>query len=431
MSKTLCPLPWNHLGIQQNGDLRQCCQMIYPPFGKFLDDEVAMKFDPATVDAARNHASLQQLRREMMAGQRPTACDLCWKEEAIGITSKRQSMLEQYDMASLVAMTDPEGVITSVPLAYLDLRLGNLCNLKCRSCGPADSSLWVQDHVEMQSGRTTMLYYGSQTYDLVKTPRGWEIDSADFDWHNDPAFHAWLDTKITDGLGRLYFTGGEPTVNRNHMRILTRIVELGRAGDTILEYNSNMVAIPPKLIELWRHFKQVLLGISIDAIGSLAAYVRHPSKWEAVERNCDAIGYGQVPNLTAGITPTISVFNVRHFITLSKWLIEKRYFSVRKYPSWHLLHEPSYLSIQILPDAMKATITEEYDQFYRLIETHFGAGEANAVRKEYDHIIRFMHDKSTVADLKRLRSITAKLDQIRGENLRDHLPWLADIVEAG
>ena len=405
--------------------------MIDPPFGKFLDDGVAMKFDPATVDTARNHQSLRQLRQEMMAGQRPTACDLCWKEEAIGITSKRLSMLEQYDMAALLAMTDPDGVIDRDPLAYLDLRLGNLCNLKCRSCGPSDSSLWVDDHAEIMqqsNAPTTMSYYGSQTYDLVKTQRGWEIDSTDFDWHNDPAFHAWLDTKITNGLGRLYFTGGEPTVNRNHMRILTRIIELGRAGEMILEYNSNMVAIPPKLIELWRHFKQVSLGISIDAIGPLAAYVRHPSRWEAVERNCDAIGYGQVPNLSACLTPTISVLNVRHFIALTTWLIDKSYFSVKKYPSWHLLHSPSYYSIQILPDAMKATITEEYEQFYRLIETRFGAGEANAVRHEYEHIIRFMHDKSTVKHLERLRIITAKLDQIRGETLRDHLPWLAAIL---
>lgn len=71
-SKTLCPIPWNHLGIQQNGDIRQCCQMIENPYGKIIDDGVAAKFDPATVEALR---SFKSLRRSMMVGAKSAACE--------------------------------------------------------------------------------------------------------------------------------------------------------------------------------------------------------------------------------------------------------------------------------------------------------------------------------------------------------------------
>jgi hypothetical protein len=62
----LCPIPWNHIGIQQNGDLRQCCQMTKSPFGKFVSNGVASRFSEENVNLARNHESIKQLRREMM-----------------------------------------------------------------------------------------------------------------------------------------------------------------------------------------------------------------------------------------------------------------------------------------------------------------------------------------------------------------------------
>lgn len=412
--------------IQQNGDLRQCCQMIEQPFGKFLDDGRAIKFDSTTVDAIRNHDTAKTLRRAMMAGEQPSACKLCWDEEAVGVHSKRLSMLQKYPMAPLLAHTAPDGTIDDIPLEYIDLRLGNLCNLKCRSCGPKDSSLWVDDFGELEQHR--LHSYGGPEYQIVPAAKGWRIDSDDFDWHNDPTFYQWLDTKLQDGLRRFYFTGGEPTVNKNHMRILRRIVELGKAPDVILEYNSNMVAIPPNLLSLWGNFKSVGIGISVDAIGSLAHYVRHPSIWPQIERNCDAIGYGQLANLRGGLATTVSVLNVRHFIKLSEWLVGKVYKTISKYPSWHLLHTPDYLSIQILPDTVKAMISEEYEAFYHWIEMNFGVVEAAMVRRNYASILKFMHQQSATHLLPKFKAVTERLDAIRHESLADHLPWLAALL---
>ena len=40
--------------------------------------------------------------------------------------------------------------------------------------------------------------------------KGWEIDSDDFEWHNSPKFHSWMDAIICNNkLNRIYFTGGE------------------------------------------------------------------------------------------------------------------------------------------------------------------------------------------------------------------------------
>jgi MoaA/NifB/PqqE/SkfB family radical SAM enzyme len=433
-NNTLCPIPWNHIGIQQNGDLRQCCQMIANPNGKFFnDDGTAIKFDIETIDAVQNHHSIKKIRKEMMAGEKPDACNLCWSEEENGIDSKRKSMLQTYPMEKMLEATSSDGTINidQHRLEYLDLRLGNLCNLKCRSCSPTDSSLWVEDYAELTqiNGKAKLNYYNSKHYDIIKTNKGWQIDSNDFNWHENPRFHSWLDTKIQNGLDRIYFTGGEPTVNKQHFKILDRIIEMSAANNITLEYNTNMVAIPPSLLEKWKKFKAISIGASVDATGKLASYIRHPGRWSDVEKNCDMIGYSQIPHLHGGIATTVSILNIRHFLDLTKWLINKRYTNFNIFPSWHLLHGPDYLNIQTLPVSIKEEIANEYESFYIWIASNHSDQMSQDIKKYYSGIISFMFKTDLSHKLPKLAVVLRKLDELRGESLEEQLPWLNDIIK--
>ncbi len=404
------------------------------PYGKVIVDGKAAHFDAPLMDSARNAEGLKQIRRDMMEGKQPPACNLCWKEEALGIFTKRQTMLRIYNMARLLSHTEADGTIDTdnLPLHYLDLRLGNLCNLKCRSCGATDSSLWIADHAKLyprKDGTAPLLFYGSKVYNILPDGNDYRIDSNDFEWYNNPDFHTWMDERIMHGLNRIYFTGGEPSINKHHMAVLDRIIELEKASDFVLEYNSNMIAIPPRLLKQWSQFKEVHIGASIDAMGPLAHYVRHPTNWNFIERTLDQIGYGQIPSIIAGFSTTISILNIRQFVEMSRWLITKFYTSIRKYPSWHLLHEPPYYSIQCLPFDMKVIVEGEFEEFFQWVEKNFGKAEAIGVRNNYAGIIRFMKQKSTTHRLKELKEITLKLDKIRNEKMADHLPWLAEILE--
>jgi len=431
-NNTICPIPWIHLGIQQNGDLRQCCQMISSPHGKFFDQAgKAIKFDKENIDTIQNHPSLKKIRKEMIEGQKPAACNLCWTEESDGITSKRQHMLQIYPISEHLSNTSADGTVTEHNLKYIDLRLGNLCNLKCRSCGPSDSSLWVDDYATLNQvdNRASLNYYNSHRYDLIKTHKGWQIDSNDFNWHENPNFHTWLETKITNGLDRIYFTGGEPTINKQHLKILNRIIELSSASNITLEYNTNMVAIPPSLLDLWKHFKSINIGASIDATGTLAKYIRYPGRWQDVEKNCDMIGYSQIHQLRGGIATTVSILNIRHFLELTKWVINKNYNNFDRFPSWHVLHGPEYLNIQALPLHVKHEISIEYQDFYAWITKNYGQTMGQNLEKYYSGIISFMFEKDLSHKLVELAFATKNLDKLRNESLAIQLPWLHDILK--
>ena len=48
-----------------------------------------------------------------------------------------------------MSKTDPDGTIREdqINCSFYDVRFGNLCNLKCRMCGPTDSDQWYDDYV--------------------------------------------------------------------------------------------------------------------------------------------------------------------------------------------------------------------------------------------------------------------------------------------
>ncbi len=208
------------------------------------------------------------------------------------------------------------------------------------------------------------------------------------------------------------------------MRILSRIIELQKSSDISLEYNSNMVAIPPQLLNQWKQFKMVNIGASIDAIGPLATYVRHPSKWEAVEKNCDSIGYRQLPNVNIGLAATISILNIRHLPDLTKWLLSKKYTSFKRYPTWHLLHGPEYLNIQALPDDTKKLIEQEFEDFYQWVSDNISPVDGQTVRNDYS-----MNQTSRINELAKLKVSLKTVDAIRKESIETIIPWLHELLK--
>jgi sulfatase maturation enzyme AslB (radical SAM superfamily) len=427
-NSTICPIPWTHVSIQQNGDLRACCQCIYTPFGQLTDNGKTLNIATADLNEARNHPVLKDLRKSMLQGEKHPVCNLCWKEEEHGLFSKRSNMVRKYDISNYQELTQADGTIdtTQFPLRYIDIRFGNLCNLKCRYCGPADSSLWAEDYALMAKGDDIRLpFYQSNEYKIKEINNVWKIDSTDFEWYELDNFWDQI-KKLIPYIDRYYFTGGEPTVNKAHFKLLELIHESGQAPHVVLEYNSNIVAIPDKLFKLWIPFKGVEIGCSIDATGELANYLRYPSEWEVLKENLVRIDRAG-PNITAGVATTISVYNIRNFLELTDWLIAQPFSRVRIIPTYHVLEGPSHMSIQVLPASVKQQIVQEYEDFYKKLSI-IDENKARIIRDAFAGIINYMlaEDKSNL--LINLKHATKALDNVRNQKLENYLPWLSEIL---
>lgn len=418
MENKLCPLPWNQLMIQQNGDFRLCCQCVHPPFGK-----PGLRIQEHSINEARNSELHQRVRSQMLAGEEPIECKLCWDEESHGLNSKRLHMIKHYPIDKIKQTTSGYIDVNEFPLAYLDLRFGNLCNMKCRSCGPADSSLWYED-VEAVNPPDYVAFdfYLSKQYQLKKINNTWTLKDDDFAWYESESFWTMMQS-VVPHVDRLYLTGGEPLINKAQWRLLDLCIELGVSNNIVLEYNSNMTRVPDTAFDIWKQFKEVHIGCSIDAIGDLAYYIRYPGKWNDIQANIIKLGNADCRNLIAKFAPTISVFNILGFLDLVDWLHDHYMPRIRPTPSFHILEGPGFQNIQTLPKETKDWIVAQYNEWYT------GAPWRMRHKAQFDTILSYMQAQDRSHLLADLKEHTAKLDNHRNQQLVDYVPWLAKVLE--
>jgi hypothetical protein len=380
-----------------------------------------MRVQDHSIEQARNSELHQRVRSQMLAGEESPECQLCWDEERAGLPSKRLHMLKHYPID--IIQNTQSGLINTeeFPLEYIDLRFGNLCNMKCRSCGPSDSSLWYDDIVAI-SGKDTFEFYSSTTYQLKQINNTWTLKNDDFLWYQDEKFWDMI-KHVVPNVNRLYLTGGEPLINKAQWRLLDLCIELGVSKHIVLEYNSNMTLIPDNAFTVWSQFKEIHIGCSIDAVGDLAYYMRYPVQWDDVRDNVFKLGNATCSNLLAKFSPTISVFNILELLTMADWLRENRMPNIRPVPSFHILEGPYYQNIQILPKETKAWICAEYEKWYA------SAPGRMRYKAQFDSVLTYMNAQDRSHLLVDLRDHTVKLDKIRNQNIADYVPWLAKILE--
>ena len=139
MSKTFCILPWMHLATNASGNLRVCCNST--PGKNFItkEDGTPYKLNKDDLKEAWDSEVYQTIRKQMLDGERPEMCQRCFREEDAGVRSARQAWNHKWQEDKEYTLDAPFDV------KYVDLRLGNLCNLKCRMCNPYASNQWVKE----------------------------------------------------------------------------------------------------------------------------------------------------------------------------------------------------------------------------------------------------------------------------------------------
>jgi len=330
-SSTFCPLPWIHLATRPNGDVRVCCTANasgagpddVKDAGLVKRDGRVMNLRDNTIEEVWNSDYMKSIRLKMLDGGIPSSCTKCFEEESNGIISKRvwETIVwkDRIDIQSVVDKTSTDGSLP-VDIPYFDLRLGNLCQLKCVMCSPHDSSSWIKDWKQQ--------YPKYKTFEL-KQDQDWDR-SFDYTWYQKGSF---LDTMKSQAhnIKELYFAGGEPLLIPEHYKILEFMVDSGNAKNCILRYNSNGLELPSKLFDLWKHFKQVKFNFSIDALGEQNDYIRYPSKWADVEKNIRLLDQTD-DNIVVNIACAVQLLNVLYLPDLAMWKKESNFRKINLAP---------------------------------------------------------------------------------------------------
>jgi len=219
----ICVFPWVHEYRNLKGKTALCCHG----------------------NALRVDESLSKIRKQMLDGIKPRACDTCYKKEAENNFSPRIEETINW----IKKFGEPD--INNPVLQFVDIRYDPTCNLKCKICGPALSTLWQKEK-------------------KVSLP----INSANKEYLNG------IDKRQ---LKKVYLAGGEPTYIKGYLEFLEELILVNQECEVMI--NTNLKKLPLQWREIIKKIKNLTIVCSCDSIGTLGTYVRYPLGWNEFEDN--------------------------------------------------------------------------------------------------------------------------------------------------
>ena len=300
LSKTFCVYPWVHQMVETNGDVKLCC-IAESPTLKASGQH--MNINKHKLSELWNDPYMQSVRQRMLEGKQVKDCGQCMRKEREGEKSMRQIINPgwQVDNADLFVKTLPK---------YLDLRFGNLCNLRCRMCTGMYSSELGQ---ELESIRQTNKDFQKMYPDSLEYPV--------YDWSNDQTFWSDLE-KYIPYIEIIYLTGGEPTLVQGNYDFLQKLIDVGVSKNIVITFNTNVTNFQQRFLDIIGHFAKVRLALSIDGTGGVQEYIRFPSKWKAIQNNIHKLlEHVKDANnkFELSFAPAISILNVANFNDYINW----------------------------------------------------------------------------------------------------------------
>jgi len=390
---TFCVAPFTHQSTKTDGSIKLCCRSL-PKIGSI---------DEMSLSEAWNSSIIREVRLEMISGRRNARCNICWNQEDHGIRSLRQKYntdQERYDYAlDVAANMDYDGETLDNP-TWLEFKLSNLCNLKCRMCTPLDSTKWFQDyklirHLHDDNWNDYLSKSGADKKPLLDV-----FDDAFFE---DIA-------PMLENIDYLQFAGGEPLYDDAHYKIL-EIVQ-PRAEHINLNYATNMTVLSTKnynVLDFWEKHKRVVVAASIDGPPALNDYIRGSSQKYDIAHNVTRLK--DYENISVTGKPTVQSLNIYYIPELFEWIKKNHFDSI----DHHFVTWPHFLDCRIWTGNAREEITAK-------LESYTAAQTDPNIRHVVENILTFFTSSEQYTDEKwdKFIEYNRTLDEARNQSFEDY-----------
>lgn len=390
LPSTICMLPWVSIETSPLGTVRPCCMAH-----EEITDEAGNKYNltETNLETVYHSQYMQTLRQQFRAGEKPATCNRCWEEEAAGRDSKRihsqvrlKELYKQVDWAN----DDPD------QLWFVDLKLGNICNLKCRICGSWSSSKWAEEEMKyLPEGSDKKKHIA---YTWLKQG-AWPRKTETF-WENMRS--------LLPNIKYFEFTGGEPWMIKEHFDLLQYAVDTGDSQHIDIHYNTNATQYPGGHWDLWKNFGRVDIAFSIDNVGARFEYERYGANWQESNIIIDEVHIMKrlsAPNITTQLCFTINIQNVYYLDELLAWAATKPFGSVY----FNMMHGPEHMSVQYMTPTARELVLD------KLKTTFWSRPDHQA---EIDSVINFIEAGPGSDGTEFLRKMK-QTDEYRKQNFMD------------
>ena len=376
MNKVYCPSPFVGLDIEPDGEIKPCCLFET----QLQQNGQVLNINDISITQAITSPEWVQLQQDMISGTPVTGCRQCYVEEKSGATSRRQREQKNYPQANTI------GIRT------VDIKLGNTCNLKCRICNPRNSSLINSENKQLDQ------------YHLA--------DTSKLKWYTDGNL-----SQLREHFGtieHMEFMGGEPMLDKNHLKLLEEMVSEGQSQNVTLSYVTNGTIFPEyAMAQIFPHFKKVTFVLSADGIAQTFEYNRHPGRWETFEANL--LKYLQTPH-TFVISYSVNPYSI--------WGVPDAldFYAQHGVKVWFNFVHNKDCNLQLLPWVLKhqiATLLRERETL-AWVSIYNDSG--------IEEVINWMMADDKTSDFEEFIRMTNMRDKYRRESVTKIIPDLASYV---
>ena len=206
--------------------------------------------------------------------------------------------------------------------------------------------------------------------------------------------------------------GAEPLLIKPLWEML-RTASASPTADTIdIHISTNGTIWKDEYYEVFRRFRSVRIGVSVDGISEQFDYMRFPAKWSQVNDNIRRYKElsNVIPSIDVSIETTLSLLNVYYANDIYKYFNE-----LDIHCGFNILHRPDHLNMRIAPDSVKYKITKHL--------------QTNA-NYQTDNIVKLLNlpmgNSSTL--LEKFWAVTLKYDEFRRESYANTFPEMYELL---
>ena len=412
-NKTFCPLFFKHVALWNGTTARPCCR--YDPDANLKKrgfSKVPSDFKFTNFDNTFHSTTWKILREESLRGIEDPGCWKCYEEEENGIESLRLSQINANDFD----LENPE-------LSFLEINLGNHCNLACNICCSDNSDKWLNDDIALKAlGHHRAIFKMDNHY-------GFSLNKDDY-----------------KNVTIIKFVGGEPMLHPKFISVLDFLIESNFSENISLQIFTNCSWVPKdKVLNRLAKFKSVLMSLSVDGMGSVQEYSRWGSEWDIVQEsvttwlNTSERSDGKI---SVRIEPTVNIYNALYMDKLLKWWMnlcenllsdgiyckEDNSCNIIFNPvSW-----PHYLSPHIIPTETKLRATQKIKTLREKFASSYTHEKLSVIRYDFlnkmeiliSSIEKEIPDETRDDLLDRFVKFSYDLDKQRNTSVYEYLPDL-------
>lgn len=312
-SNTFCPLPFFQVVVRTDGTMSPCCLI-----------KGSTNIKNSSIQEFWASDSLKNIKDKIIDGTVAVeSCEICYRNEQVVGKSMRTEALQDYKSINenmYSKLIKHYGYLDKQYPSWLEMHVGNTCNLKCLTCRPEDSSMFLQENKVIGISN-----HKQSDYVMSQSTIDFNIDL------------------MIDHLTVLDLRGGEsllvPSIKQKLMGI-----PYEKCRNIVLKVQTNGTILDNTWKNIFKKFQSVEIMLSVDAYSNDNAYIRYPACWDSIEAN---VSYFKSMNYEIYINCTVSNLNFLLLDKLLHWASKREiYFHCAT------LDDPGYYHFSNLPEPL-------------------------------------------------------------------------------